>query len=70
MRVIIASIEMKAIMINEMMSKAEPSVIGEKKLLVLNTPEHKALCEMLNSLKVLSTQGVKTADDILLLAKK
>ena len=67
MRVIIGSIELKANMINEMVNKAEPSVMGNKKLLVLSTPEHEALCEMLNSLKVLSNQGVKTADDILLL---
>ena len=67
MRVIIGSIEMKAIMINKMLSKGEQHIFEKKKVLTFDTPEYESLCEMLNSLKVLSAQGVKTADDILLL---
>jgi len=67
MRVIIGSIEMRAIMINKMLSKGEQHIFEKKKVLTFDTPEYETLCEMLNSLKALSAQGIKTADDILLL---
>ena len=67
MRVIVGTIEMKVPLLNEMLSKVEPAVIGANKILIFNVPEYEALCAMLNSLKLLSTQGIKTADHILLL---
>ena len=67
MKLIISTIDTKVLLLNKTFSKAEQHVFEKKKVLMLNTPEYEALCKMLNSLRVLSDQGIKTADNILLL---
>ena len=67
MKLILNAVNTNVSLFNEMLSKAEPQVVGHKKILSLNSLEHEALCEMLDSLRIISAQGTKTVDHILLL---
>lgn len=70
MKLILSAVTTNVGVFNEMLKKAEPHVFEDKQALCLNTLEYEALYEMLDSLNIISAQGIKTVDHILLLLEQ
>lgn len=67
MKLVLNSVNTNLKLFNEMLKRAEPHVFEDKQTLTFNSLEYEALYEMLNSLNIISVQGTKTVDHILLL---
>lgn len=67
MKLILSSVHTNLKLFNEMLSRAEQHIFEDKKTLTFGSLEYEALYEMLNSLNIISVQGTKTVDNILLL---